>query len=273
MPPLPGGRPGQVALFRNVFPEVHDGRRRVRRADGRPRGPAHRPRHRHAEHDVPARGDRQLGVGRHGVRRRAGRARRRRPGRLPPLVPLGAPRGTLSPVGRRAPRRRRRDVVVAGATIDSVTSAVGTGARLASRCGLIIGTTSVVATHVASPRDRRGPRPVHRAQPAAATAGSSSPRTASAARRWTCSSTTSSTPTTASASPLPDDAFERVVDAAAGVPRRGQRRAVPAVAGRLDGARVRPPPARRVRQPRPDDDPRPTWPVPCSKVWRSTPAG
>ena len=43
-------------------------------------------------------------------------------------------------------------MVVAGATIDSVTSAVGTGARLSSRCGLIIGTTSVVATHVPSPR-------------------------------------------------------------------------------------------------------------------------
>jgi xylulokinase len=71
--------------------------------------------------------------------------------KLPELVPLGAPRGPVTTeaadhlgVSRRA--------VVAGATIDSVTSAVGTGAIDDSRCGLIIGTTSVMATHLDSKR-------------------------------------------------------------------------------------------------------------------------
>jgi xylulokinase len=39
-----------------------------------------------------------------------------------------------------------------GATIDSVTTAVGTGAIDATHCGLVIGTTSVMATHVPSKR-------------------------------------------------------------------------------------------------------------------------
>jgi xylulokinase len=73
------------------------------------------------------------------------------PAKLPPLVPLGAPRGEVT--------RQAADhlgvsprAVVAGATIDSVTSSVGTGAIDASGCGLIIGTTSVMATHVCSKR-------------------------------------------------------------------------------------------------------------------------
>ena len=72
------------------------------------------------------------------------------PSLLPPLVPLDAGRGTLSPEAvdhlTVAP-----GAVVSSATIDSVTSAVGTGATDADRCGLIIGTTTVVATHLAAP--------------------------------------------------------------------------------------------------------------------------
>ncbi|MGD9998862.1 MAG: FGGY-family carbohydrate kinase [Ilumatobacteraceae bacterium] len=71
--------------------------------------------------------------------------------KLPELVPLGAPRGPVTAEAAAhlgvSPR-----AVVAGATIDSVTSAVGTGAVNASRCGLIIGTTSVMATHLESKR-------------------------------------------------------------------------------------------------------------------------
>lgn len=71
--------------------------------------------------------------------------------KLPELVPLGAPRGTLTPAAADhlgiAP-----DAVVTGATIDSVTSAVGTGAITSDRCGLIIGTTAVMATHLPSKR-------------------------------------------------------------------------------------------------------------------------
>ncbi|MDO9173186.1 MAG: FGGY family carbohydrate kinase, partial [Actinomycetota bacterium] len=71
--------------------------------------------------------------------------------KLPPLVPLGQPRGTVTAdaashlgVSARA--------VVTGATIDSVTSAVGTGAIDDTGCGLIIGTTAVMATHLPSKR-------------------------------------------------------------------------------------------------------------------------
>ncbi|MEO5899738.1 MAG: FGGY family carbohydrate kinase, partial [Ilumatobacteraceae bacterium] len=71
--------------------------------------------------------------------------------RLPPLIPLGEPRGTLTAAVAEHFGLSPAVVVMSG-TIDSVTSAVGTGARLPTRCGLIIGTTSVVATHVASHR-------------------------------------------------------------------------------------------------------------------------
>ncbi len=71
--------------------------------------------------------------------------------KLPRLVPLGEPRGTITPeaathLGVSA------SAIIAGATIDSVTSAVGTGAITADRCGLIIGTTAVMATHLPSKR-------------------------------------------------------------------------------------------------------------------------
>jgi xylulokinase len=71
--------------------------------------------------------------------------------KLPPLVPLGEPRGSVTAEAAAhlgvSPR-----ALVMGATLDSVTSSIGTGAIDASRCGLIIGTTSVMATHVDSKR-------------------------------------------------------------------------------------------------------------------------
>lgn len=71
--------------------------------------------------------------------------------KLPPLVPMGAPRGRIT-----ADAAEHLGVpaaaLVTGATIDSVTSAVGTGTVDSGSCGLIIGTTSVMVTHVDSKR-------------------------------------------------------------------------------------------------------------------------
>jgi xylulokinase len=73
------------------------------------------------------------------------------PRKLPPLVPLGAPRGRLTPAASDhlgvAP-----GAVLMGATMDSVTSAIGTGAVAAGSFGMIIGTTSVMPTHLPSKR-------------------------------------------------------------------------------------------------------------------------
>ncbi|MEX0848316.1 MAG: FGGY family carbohydrate kinase [Ilumatobacteraceae bacterium] len=67
--------------------------------------------------------------------------------KLPRLVGLGEPRGTVT-----ADAAEHLGVsaaaVVTGATIDSVTSAIGTGAVAPDTCGLIIGTTAVMATHL-----------------------------------------------------------------------------------------------------------------------------
>ncbi len=73
------------------------------------------------------------------------------PAKLPRLVPMGAPRGEITATAARH-LGVSEQAVVADATIDSVTSGVGTGAIDASRCGLIVGTTSVMTTHVASKR-------------------------------------------------------------------------------------------------------------------------
>jgi xylulokinase len=71
--------------------------------------------------------------------------------KLPPLVPMGAARGSISAESAThlgvSPR-----AIVAGATIDSVTSAMGTGAIDSTTCGLIVGTTSVMVTHLPSKR-------------------------------------------------------------------------------------------------------------------------
>src|SRR6185312_2816663 len=107
--------------------------------------------------------------------------------------------------------------VVADATIDSVTSAVGTGARLPSRCGLIIGTTSVVATHVPSPRADPGhglftaPSPLPHSWFIVAENGIGGKALDVFVRNLVY-------PDDGLGPPLPDDAFDRVVDAAAGVP-------------------------------------------------------
>ena len=66
-------------------------------------------------------------------------------------MPLGEPRGTVTPEAA-AHLGIADDAVVTGATIDSVTSAIGTGAVDDDRCGLIIGTTAVMATHLPSKR-------------------------------------------------------------------------------------------------------------------------
>ncbi|MBI5088438.1 MAG: hypothetical protein HZB15_06125 [Actinobacteria bacterium] len=88
--------------------------------------------------------------------------------KLPIVPPRNATtRGTPGSAGGTSPRWRSKSPTMpctcsAGnsatsssaqaRTIDSVTSAVGTGAIDASRCGLIIGTTSVMATHLDSKR-------------------------------------------------------------------------------------------------------------------------
>ncbi|HEY4331973.1 MAG TPA: FGGY-family carbohydrate kinase, partial [Ilumatobacteraceae bacterium] len=73
------------------------------------------------------------------------------PAKLPPLVPLGEPRGPLTAAACEhlgiGP-----DAMLMDATIDSVTSAVGTGAIDATRVGVIIGTTTVIVTHVPDKR-------------------------------------------------------------------------------------------------------------------------
>ncbi len=74
------------------------------------------------------------------------------PAKLAPLVPMGAPRGRITAEAAQHLGVSAK-AIVADATIDSVTSAVGTGAIDATGCGLIIGTTTVMATHVASKRE------------------------------------------------------------------------------------------------------------------------
>ena len=71
--------------------------------------------------------------------------------KLPELVPLGAPRGRLLDTAAEH-LGVATGATVMGATIDSVTSAVGTGAVDDTSFGLIIGTTSVMPTHLPSKR-------------------------------------------------------------------------------------------------------------------------
>lgn len=69
------------------------------------------------------------------------------PAKLPPLVAFDEPLGTVTPEAAEHLGITTAAVVVPG-TLDSVTSAVGCGAIDASACAVIIGTTSVIATHV-----------------------------------------------------------------------------------------------------------------------------
>lgn len=71
--------------------------------------------------------------------------------KLPTLVPLGEPRGTVTAEAA-VHLGVSPAALVTGATIDSVTSAIGTGAIDEAGCGLIIGTTAVMATHLPSKR-------------------------------------------------------------------------------------------------------------------------
>jgi xylulokinase len=71
--------------------------------------------------------------------------------KLPPLVALGAPRGRVTSEAARH-LGVSTHAIVTGATIDSVTSALGTGALDSTGCGVIIGTTTVIVTHVPSKR-------------------------------------------------------------------------------------------------------------------------
>jgi len=73
------------------------------------------------------------------------------PHKLPPLVPMGAAVGVV----RRSVADElglRPDVVVLSGSIDSTTSAVGTGATTPERGGVVIGTTAVAVSHVTSSR-------------------------------------------------------------------------------------------------------------------------
>ncbi|MBI4933742.1 MAG: hypothetical protein HY828_07690 [Actinobacteria bacterium] len=71
--------------------------------------------------------------------------------KLPPLVPLGEPRGTVT-ADAAAHLGVSERALVTGATIDSVTSAIGTGAIWPDRCGFVIGTTAVMGTHMPAQR-------------------------------------------------------------------------------------------------------------------------
>jgi xylulokinase len=71
--------------------------------------------------------------------------------KLPALVPMGSARGAISSAAADH-LGVSTNAVVSGATIDSVTSAMGTGAISSNGCGLIVGTTSVMVTHLDSKR-------------------------------------------------------------------------------------------------------------------------
>jgi xylulokinase len=77
------------------------------------------------------------------------------PTRLPRLVPMTEPIGTL--IGSAADELGlAAGVPVAVATIDSITSAIGTGALTPTDVSLVIGTTSVVVTHTSAQRNDLG---------------------------------------------------------------------------------------------------------------------
>ncbi|MEP6660948.1 MAG: FGGY family carbohydrate kinase, partial [Acidimicrobiales bacterium] len=69
------------------------------------------------------------------------------PEKLAPLVPYDEILGPVTPAAAEHLGITTSAVVVTG-TIDSITSAVGTGALDATACSIIVGTTSVMVTHV-----------------------------------------------------------------------------------------------------------------------------
>jgi xylulokinase len=69
------------------------------------------------------------------------------PAKLPPLIPYDEIIGPLTPDAADNLGVTTGTVVVTG-TIDSITSAVGSGALDSSSCSIIVGTTTVIVTHV-----------------------------------------------------------------------------------------------------------------------------
>jgi xylulokinase len=69
------------------------------------------------------------------------------PAQLPPIVPFDEIVGTLTPAAAEHLGLHTDTVVVTG-TIDSITSGIGCGAIDADACALIVGTTTVIVTHV-----------------------------------------------------------------------------------------------------------------------------
>ena len=67
--------------------------------------------------------------------------------KLPPLVPHDEIIGTVTPAAAAHLGITTRAVVLAG-TLDSITSAVGSGVLDSRSCAVVIGTTSVIVTHV-----------------------------------------------------------------------------------------------------------------------------
>lgn len=74
------------------------------------------------------------------------------PAKLPPLVPMGEVVGEIAATAA-AELGVPSGVPVLTGTIDSITSAVGTGAVDAQRCGVVVGTTSVMVTHIGEQRN------------------------------------------------------------------------------------------------------------------------
>jgi xylulokinase len=74
------------------------------------------------------------------------------PAKLPALVPMGDVIGEITTVAA-AELGVAAGVPVLAGTIDSITSAVGTGAVDAERCGVVVGTTSVMVTHIGEQRN------------------------------------------------------------------------------------------------------------------------
>jgi xylulokinase len=77
------------------------------------------------------------------------------PVKLPPLAPMDGFVGELSRAAA-AELGLRAGIPLVPATIDSITSAVGAGALTAADISVIIGTTAVAVTHVASQRNDLG---------------------------------------------------------------------------------------------------------------------
>ncbi|MEA3055190.1 MAG: xylulokinase, partial [Actinomycetota bacterium] len=73
------------------------------------------------------------------------------PSKLAPLVPFDEIVGTVTPAAAEHLGIDAAAVVTSG-TIDSITSAIGCGVLDASTCGVVIGTTTVLATHVDAKR-------------------------------------------------------------------------------------------------------------------------